>query len=685
MVYLFMQYPVRVKIEPLRTLRALLEAALFLSLLGGAAMIWRLSQERYHPDAWAFIGSRSTLITLLAISLASLPLLPATLVARTELRGAVSPPESLRLDRRADIVVTLSWRSVITVLLGLWSGAQIALAYAVFAAASVLITTLLGGQLGFISRSYIDACLWLACRRRLPRRAMAFMADAEVRGVLRAVGASYEFRHIRVEQELHDVEQERHDVEQERHDVEQELRDWWEKGRWERFSVRWAKLRDLGERLGRWEQSLDGLNQKVKEYRELAERSPYALEVLGPKLAVALSDFAAKADALGRRDDSVDALSERVSIYRKLAGSNPGKFRPELAQALTRLAGYLQYLERYEEYLGVTREAVDIWHELVSTDSKFHLDLARPLHILASKLKDFAQRKNGLELLRDAVQCYRGVADTDAAFRPWLAEALTHLASALQASGLSREHEVVTAEMLDMYRKFAEEKVHHDATRRQLEQTDPSAYLWLPREQAADRRFYEYTDAEETEKTLAACRRAVATYRNLARTTLGAFLRDLKRSLDRLADESLRALTSEEFLGASHESYDIWNIYLTSWTTYLWADYGPFCLINDVALPLWKAGRRHDVLTVIEIAQTLGGARWLDIDYNKRAAYWRKAVARYRWRKILAQHGWPDTIGSNQLRGQAGVRVRSGVQACPARASRMACMGGTALSLMVIR
>ena len=42
-------------------------------------------------------------------------------------------------------------------------------------------------------------------------------------------------------------------------------------------------------------------------------------------------------------------------------------------------------------------------------------------------------------------------------------------------------------------------------------------------------------------------------------------------------------------------------------------------------------------------------------------------------------------VKCNQLRGQAGVRARSGVQACPARASRMACMGGTALSLMVIR
>ena len=39
----------------------------------------------------------------------------------------------------------------------------------------------------------------------------------------------------------------------------------------------------------------------------------------------------------------------------------------------------------------------------------------------------------------------------------------------------------------------------------------------------------------------------------------------------------------------------------------------------------------------------------------------------------------------NQLRGQAVVSARRGVQGCPARASRMACMGGTALSLMVIR
>ena len=50
---------------------------------------------------------------------------------------------------------------------------------------------------------------------------------------------------------------------------------------------------------------------------------------------------------------------------------------------------------------------------------------------------------------------------------------------------------------------------------------------------------------------------------------------------------------------------------------------------------------------------------------------------------LSAEQVWLE-IG-NQLRGQVGVRARSGVQACPARASRMACMGGTALSLMVFR
>lgn len=44
--------------------------------------------------------------------------------------------------------------------------------------------------------------LWLAARGRLPWRFMDFLADAHRRGVLRQVGASYQFRHVRLQDRL---------------------------------------------------------------------------------------------------------------------------------------------------------------------------------------------------------------------------------------------------------------------------------------------------------------------------------------------------------------------------------------------------------------------------------------------------------------------------------------------------
>ncbi len=44
--------------------------------------------------------------------------------------------------------------------------------------------------------------LWLAARGRLPLRFMDFLADAHRRGVLRQVGAAYQFRHVRLQDRL---------------------------------------------------------------------------------------------------------------------------------------------------------------------------------------------------------------------------------------------------------------------------------------------------------------------------------------------------------------------------------------------------------------------------------------------------------------------------------------------------
>jgi hypothetical protein len=46
------------------------------------------------------------------------------------------------------------------------------------------------------------ARVWLALTGRAPWRLMAFLAEAHRRGVLRRVGARYEFRHLRLQQRL---------------------------------------------------------------------------------------------------------------------------------------------------------------------------------------------------------------------------------------------------------------------------------------------------------------------------------------------------------------------------------------------------------------------------------------------------------------------------------------------------
>ncbi|ANZ40697.1 hypothetical protein BBK82_36580 [Lentzea guizhouensis] len=50
--------------------------------------------------------------------------------------------------------------------------------------------------------SYLVAKLWLASRGRIPWRLMTFLEDARHRGVLRANGPAYQFRHLRLQEHL---------------------------------------------------------------------------------------------------------------------------------------------------------------------------------------------------------------------------------------------------------------------------------------------------------------------------------------------------------------------------------------------------------------------------------------------------------------------------------------------------
>jgi hypothetical protein len=223
--------PKRLKIRPAKTVGAVLGGIFWFAYLSAALMMLILSAKSDQPGIVRdFFDSPSTWMTLFAVSLIGVIRVPPSFTTPIDVSSAVSPAEVLRLDWQADIVVTLSKRAIFAVAVWLYSGLQIALAYMVFAVAATLVRIVLGGQRAFVSRAYTDARFWFACRGRLPWRTMSFLDDAErQREVLRQVGAVYQFRHIR---------------------LEQQLRDWW---RWGRLLERWSRreaLRDLVRRLG---------------------------------------------------------------------------------------------------------------------------------------------------------------------------------------------------------------------------------------------------------------------------------------------------------------------------------------------------------------------------------------------------------------------------------------------------
>jgi len=119
----------------------------------------------------------------------------------TDTSRAVSPVDVLRQDLRTDVVVIVAKRALIATIIWLYAGTQVTLGYIAYAVGATLISLVLG-EIGPANRSYTDARLRLALCGRLPWRLMRFLDDAHRRGVLRRVGAFYQFRHIWLQEHL---------------------------------------------------------------------------------------------------------------------------------------------------------------------------------------------------------------------------------------------------------------------------------------------------------------------------------------------------------------------------------------------------------------------------------------------------------------------------------------------------
>ncbi|GHJ12985.1 NACHT domain-containing protein [Micromonospora sp. AKA38] len=126
---------------------------------------------------------------------------PGWLVQPVDVSRAVGPAQLVRLDRRAGLVSMLGRRGTFALLIWLFAGPATLVGYLAYAVARAAVTALIG-DFGPASSRFAATRLSYALRRRLPWRFMPFLTDAHRRGVLRQIGAVYQFRHLRLQNHL---------------------------------------------------------------------------------------------------------------------------------------------------------------------------------------------------------------------------------------------------------------------------------------------------------------------------------------------------------------------------------------------------------------------------------------------------------------------------------------------------
>lgn len=121
-------------------------------------------------------------------------------------RRVASPASSWREDRSLNLVRGVVWGMVLGfgggVLIGLFAGPWWGMAVGFFFAHIFGTRLVLSRNDHSAWPSYLVATYYLAWKRRLPRRLMAFLDDAHRVGLLRTVGPIYQFRHARLQDYL---------------------------------------------------------------------------------------------------------------------------------------------------------------------------------------------------------------------------------------------------------------------------------------------------------------------------------------------------------------------------------------------------------------------------------------------------------------------------------------------------
>ncbi|MEU9131635.1 helix-turn-helix transcriptional regulator [Kitasatospora sp. NPDC048540] len=141
----------------------------------------------------------------------------AVLEAPVRTESVVSPAGLLDMDRRNVAFHLVTWALVIGLLVGLLNGIVYGPVRGLEVGTVFGLEAAFGAGLGYglsltaWGQWVALARIWLPLTGRLPWALIAFLDDAHQRGVLRQVGAVYQFRHARIQSHLSRAFQERHE------------------------------------------------------------------------------------------------------------------------------------------------------------------------------------------------------------------------------------------------------------------------------------------------------------------------------------------------------------------------------------------------------------------------------------------------------------------------------------------
>jgi tetratricopeptide (TPR) repeat protein len=258
--------------------------------------------------------------------------------------------------------------------------------------------------------------------------------------------------------------------------------------------------------------------EAVAAYRELAGANPGKYRA---DLARALTNLGLRLSELRRPDEALQAGQEALTILRELNEADPDRFRAELATCLVSLGIWHSERGRADDALKAEQEAVSIRRELVANDpARYRSDLAASLANLGITLSRLGRPGAALGPVREAVAIYRDLARTDPKrYRPDLARCLANLGIRYAEIGRPAEALSPTEEAVTIRRELA--RVNPDRYRPDLARS--LVNLGIRHSELG-----QATDAMLIEQE------AVNLYRELAAASPG-YRRELARALRELA------------------------------------------------------------------------------------------------------------------------------------------------------